>query len=301
GGSMDDTHPLFITFKPVAEGTSTQPGHGTTLLHPQRAEQPPGQHHAQGGGSQLLPTAPQVPRGALATLRARTQLWFEQTQAPRLRAEGELPAWFHGFISRRETEQLLQDEPPGCFLVRFSESTVGFVLSYRGRDRCRHFVLDQLPDGRYVILGEHSAHPELPQLLQHYSHAPIPPYNELLTVPYRQPPGRGSPSCRVPGNPAAYSTVAKRGPGARQGAKSCPQGGSGEVKEELGAWRCFQGRAQPEAAPTEPPDAKYQQLLRFHTYADPQEGTARREEPIPFYAMGRGSSPSPEENVYAEV
>ncbi|NWQ83437.1 SH22A protein, partial [Columbina picui] len=71
------------------------------------------------------------PRPELVALRARTRLWFEQTQAARLRAEGELPAWFHGFISRRDTEQLLQDQPLGCFLVRFSESTVGFVLSYR--------------------------------------------------------------------------------------------------------------------------------------------------------------------------
>ncbi|NWR81268.1 SH22A protein, partial [Centropus unirufus] len=64
-------------------------------------------------------------------LVARTRLWFEQTQARSLGAEGKLPLWFHGFISRRETEQLLQDQPLGCFLVRFSESTVGFVLSYR--------------------------------------------------------------------------------------------------------------------------------------------------------------------------
>ncbi|NXT01085.1 SH22A protein, partial [Jacana jacana] len=70
-------------------------------------------------------------RPELVALRARTRLWFEQTQARRLVAKGELPAWFHGFISRRETERLLQDQPPGCFLVRFSESTVGFVLSYR--------------------------------------------------------------------------------------------------------------------------------------------------------------------------
>ncbi|NWH79967.1 SH22A protein, partial [Piaya cayana] len=68
----------------------------------------------------------------LVALRAQTRLWFEQTQARRLGAEGELlPPWFHGFISRRETEQLLQDQPQGCFLVRFSESIVGFVLSYR--------------------------------------------------------------------------------------------------------------------------------------------------------------------------
>ncbi|NXX52541.1 SH22A protein, partial [Scopus umbretta] len=53
----------------------------------------------------------------------------------------------------------------------------------RGRDRCRHFVLDQLPDGQYVILGEQSAHAELADLLRHYATAPITPYHEFLTVP----------------------------------------------------------------------------------------------------------------------
>ncbi|NXF41907.1 SH22A protein, partial [Nyctibius bracteatus] len=56
----------------------------------------------------------------------------------------------------------------------------------RGRDRCRHFVLDQLPDGRYVILGERSAHAELPALLRHYATTPVTPYCEFLTVPCRR-------------------------------------------------------------------------------------------------------------------
>ncbi|NXN84472.1 SH22A protein, partial [Bombycilla garrulus] len=53
----------------------------------------------------------------------------------------------------------------------------------RGRGRCRHFVLDQLPDGRYVILGERSAHAELAGLLQHHTTAPVSPYHEFLTAP----------------------------------------------------------------------------------------------------------------------
>ncbi|NXT87799.1 SH22A protein, partial [Anhinga rufa] len=53
----------------------------------------------------------------------------------------------------------------------------------RGMDRCRHFVLDQLPDGQYVILGEQSAHAELADLLRHYTTAPITPYLEFLTAP----------------------------------------------------------------------------------------------------------------------
>ncbi|XP_040433956.1 SH2 domain-containing protein 2A isoform X2 [Falco naumanni] len=184
-------------------------------------------------GSWLSPPGWSLPEGdlqpELVALRAQTRLWFEQTQARRLGAKGELPAWFHGFISRRETEQLLQDRPPGCFLIRFSESTVGFVLSYRGRDRCRHFVLDQLPDGRYVILGEQSAHAALADLLRHYATAPLAPYHEVLTVPCRRegesqggsqtPAGSSAvhpPSSKAPAKPLVYSTVAKGVPAARQ-------------------------------------------------------------------------------------
>ncbi|XP_056177923.1 LOW QUALITY PROTEIN: SH2 domain-containing protein 2A [Falco biarmicus] len=235
---MDDDRPLFSTFKPLGEDNtaSTKPGRDTTRDQPQGAEQPLG-HNDTGGralpGSWPSPPGWSLPEGRpqpeLVALRAQTRLWFEQTQARRLGAKGELPAWFHGFISRRETEQLLQDQPPGCFLIRFSESTVGFVLSYRGRDRCRHFVLDQLPDGRYVILGEQSAHAALADLLRHYATAPLAPYHEVLTVPCRRegeprggsqtPAGSSAvhpPSSKAPAKPLVYSTVAKGVPAARQ-------------------------------------------------------------------------------------
>ncbi|NXS47508.1 SH22A protein, partial [Balaeniceps rex] len=137
---MDDNRPLFSTFKPIGEDNmaSAKPGPDTTPVQPQGAEQPLGHHDTDGRvppGSWPSPPGWSLPEGnprpELLALHARTRLWFEQTQARRLGAKGELPTWFHGFISRRETEQLLQDQPPGCFLVRFSESTIGFVLSYR--------------------------------------------------------------------------------------------------------------------------------------------------------------------------
>ncbi|NWI51118.1 SH22A protein, partial [Calyptomena viridis] len=126
---MDDDRPLFTTFKPIGEDNTAKPGWDTTPVQPQGAEQPPGHQNRHGRdppGSWPGSCPPE-----LVALRARTRLWFEQTQAWRLGPEGEFPTWFHGFISRREAEQLLQDQPLGCFLVRFSESTVGFVLSYR--------------------------------------------------------------------------------------------------------------------------------------------------------------------------
>ncbi|NWQ98147.1 SH22A protein, partial [Burhinus bistriatus] len=136
----DDGHPLFSTFKPIAEDNkaSAKAGPDTTPLQLQGAEQALGHRNADGRvppGSWLSPPGWSPLEGdlrpELVALRARTRLWFEQTQARRLGAKGELPVWFHGFISRRETEKLLQDQPLGCFLVRFSETTVGFVLSYR--------------------------------------------------------------------------------------------------------------------------------------------------------------------------
>ncbi|XP_058260571.1 SH2 domain-containing protein 7 [Hemibagrus wyckioides] len=119
------------------------------------------------------------------SLQAHNLLWFQRTQLPRL--PKPVPSWLHGFATRREAEQLLQDKPQGCFLLRLSESKVGFVLSYRGADKCRHFIIDEECDasgteGRYVIAGENSKHCSLEELINYYTHNPVGPFNERLTV-----------------------------------------------------------------------------------------------------------------------
>ncbi|XP_064201689.1 SH2 domain-containing protein 7 [Anguilla rostrata] len=124
------------------------------------------------------------------SLRAHTLLWFERSQMPHLRRPGQpLPCWLHGFATRREAEELLKDEPEGCFLVRLSESKIGFVLSYRGRDRCRHFILEQEEGGatgggrRYLIAGETSRHGSLQELIDYYTQHAVGPFDEVLTMP----------------------------------------------------------------------------------------------------------------------
>uniref|UniRef100_A0A8C4WSF0 SH2 domain containing 2A n=1 Tax=Gopherus evgoodei TaxID=1825980 RepID=A0A8C4WSF0_9SAUR len=254
------------------------------------------------------------PPEAPSALQAWTRAWFEQTQASRIRQQGELPPWFHGFISRRDTEQLLQDKPLGSFLIRFSESTVGFVLSYRGRDRCRHFILDQLEDECYVILGEDSAHAELQGLLQHYTTAPVTPYYEFLTAPCPRVSQRLAQSTW---HPTASFSLCRRATRAETvvGSQLEPKQGPAPVQEAGASADPYAHISKTpvpaeQPMPAQPTEVKYQQLMRFHTYAEPREGFPPRErhiyyepdEPIPFYAMGRGSLPSPDpDNVYAEV
>ncbi|KAG7457893.1 hypothetical protein MATL_G00232010 [Megalops atlanticus] len=124
------------------------------------------------------------------SLRAHTLLWFQRTQLPRLSRPGHpLPLWLHGFATRREAEELLKDEEQGCFLVRLSESKIGFVLSYRGKDRCRHFIIEEegggaaAGGGNYLIAGEESRHGSLQELVSYYTQHAVGPFDEMLTTP----------------------------------------------------------------------------------------------------------------------
>ncbi|XP_072484690.1 SH2 domain-containing protein 7 [Notamacropus eugenii] len=84
--------------------------------------------------------------------------------------------------STRQAEELLRDKPIGCFLIRLSDKAMGYILSYRGYDRCRHFVINQLQNRRYIISGDTCNHPTLTALISHYQGAKIEPFGESLTT-----------------------------------------------------------------------------------------------------------------------
>ncbi|XP_043935735.1 SH2 domain-containing protein 2A [Protopterus annectens] len=243
----------------------------------------------------------------LSSFRAKVVMWFEETQAAHILQNGVIPEWFHGFISRRESEELLIDKPEGCFLVRLSGSRIGFALSYRGSERCRHFLIDQLPDGQYAILGEDSYHSSISDLLLHYSTSPIPPFLECLTDPCPQMPDFKPPLPTKSGqniqpalDPLEKSdSQATNASGIRTYAKvNKPK--SEETVQEL----------------TLPLEKKYTEFQEMHTYAEPNEGMPEGRhiynepvDPIAFYAMVPGlqrlqsSSDSlleSPENVYSE-
>uniref|UniRef100_A0A8C0T0H2 SH2 domain-containing protein n=1 Tax=Canis lupus familiaris TaxID=9615 RepID=A0A8C0T0H2_CANLF len=221
------------------------------------------------------------------SLQAETRAWFQKTQAHWLLQHGAAPAWFHGFITRREAERLLETKPEGCYLVRFSESAVTFVLTYRSRTRCRHFLLAQLGDGRHVVLGEDSAHVRLQDLLQHYTACPLSPYGEKLTEPLaRQTP-----------EPVGLSLSTEMPDSGNKSQDSHPQYGLilKKLQNAQASLACEAPAAprslhKPGSEPRPAPPPKPSHPI----YQEPDE-------PIAFYAMGRGSPGEAPCNVYAEV
>ncbi|XP_077620204.1 SH2 domain-containing protein 2A [Crocuta crocuta] len=216
--------------------------------------------------------AEEVPGEGGLSLQAETRAWFRKTQAHWLLQHGAAPPWFHGFITRREAERLLEPKPEGCYLVRFSESAVTFVLTYRSRTRCRHFLLAQRGDGRHVVLGEDSAHARLQDLLRHYSACPLSPYGETLSEPLaRQTPEPAGLSLTLETSDSGNKSLEM----SESGKKNHPQYSS--ILKKL-----------PNAGPTQDGAAEPKE------YNEPDE-------PIAFYAMGRGSPGEAPSNVYAEV
>ncbi|KAM4743628.1 uncharacterized protein FYW61_021942 [Anableps anableps] len=106
--------------------------------------------------------------------------WFTDTQAPLILQNGNFPNWFQGLAARKEAEDLLSDKALGSFLIRLSDKAIGYILSYKGHDRCRHFVISQNPDGQFVIAGDCQLFGSLTELIEHYKVSPIQPFGEYL-------------------------------------------------------------------------------------------------------------------------
>ncbi|XP_034016292.1 uncharacterized protein LOC117501506 [Thalassophryne amazonica] len=120
----------------------------------------------------------EVSEGGLKELVLR---WFNETQAQFLLDNGIFPSWFQGFATRKDVEDLLRNEALGSFLVRLSEKAVGYILSYKSSDRCRHFVITQNRAGLFSLSGDSQTYSSLTQLIEHYKVRPILPFGEYLT------------------------------------------------------------------------------------------------------------------------
>ncbi|KAI9529756.1 hypothetical protein NQZ68_007995 [Dissostichus eleginoides] len=118
--------------------------------------------------------------GTEGGLRELASKWFIDTQLPNIVQNGFFPSWFRGFITRKEAEEILGEKELGSFLIRLSKKAIGYILSYTGRDRCRHFVINQNESGQFVVFGDTKGHDSLYELIDYYQTNAIQPFKESL-------------------------------------------------------------------------------------------------------------------------
>nr|XP_020475072.1 SH2 domain-containing protein 7-like [Monopterus albus] len=136
---------------------------------------------AQVKTDQREPQMDSLTEGAEGRFRELASKWFIETQVPLIVHNGFFPTWFLGFITRKDAEEILSEKELGCFLIRLSDKAIGYILSYKGRDRCRHFVINQNEAGQFVVCGDTEGHSTVSDLIEYYKTSPIEPFGEYLT------------------------------------------------------------------------------------------------------------------------
>jgi len=107
--------------------------------------------------------------------RAASVRWFKEVEMKKGAGmkSGNFQEWFHGIITRKDSEELLNGTAAGTFLVRVAESRFGYSLSHcvESTGRIKHYMIDQTPDGQYQVVGNRKLFPSLNELVQyHYEH-----------------------------------------------------------------------------------------------------------------------------------
>ncbi|XP_063311887.1 SH2 domain-containing protein 4A isoform X1 [Pelobates fuscus] len=114
--------------------------------------------------------------------------WFKEEQLPIWNKTGTgFAAWFHGIISRTDSEDLLKSHGAGSFLLRVSEKIQGYVLSYRSAEGYSHFLIDASGTS-YSFLGvDQLQHGTLADLVEYHKNEPITSLGkEMLLYPVDQ-------------------------------------------------------------------------------------------------------------------
>lgn len=118
-----------------------------------------------------------VPPGRQAVLE-----WYRQKEQSRfagLDASSNVEPWFHGLITRSQTEKLLLDQPYGTFLVRLSEKIWGYAISYRAQEKCKHYLVNA--SQKYSFCGTNQMeHNTLGDLIKYHRTQPLTGGEKLL-------------------------------------------------------------------------------------------------------------------------
>lgn len=117
--------------------------------------------------------------------RAVLKWWikYERVKGVHTDDNGKIQPWFHGLISRADSEEFLASSALGTYLIRISERYNGYALSFRFGDRVRHYKLCFSPNGGYQIEGLVDDFGTLEELVEYYRHVDISEDGDRLGMP----------------------------------------------------------------------------------------------------------------------
>jgi len=108
--------------------------------------------------------------------RAASVKWFQEEEATKGSGktdDGGFADWFHGIITRVDAEKLLTGQQSGSFLIRVAESRFGYSLSLTFKGRCKHFMIDQNEQERYIVVGNDRTFPSLNEVVAFHMKHPV--------------------------------------------------------------------------------------------------------------------------------
>ncbi|RZC32393.1 SH2 domain containing protein [Asbolus verrucosus] len=121
--------------------------------------------------------------------RAAVVEWYKSSERPKwtgLDRSNNVEPWFHGLITRSEAEKQLLDQPYGSFLVRLSERIWGYAISYRAKEKCKHYLVSA--SGKYQFLGNNQIeHDSLRDLIEYHRQHPLTGGETLVEACPRSP------------------------------------------------------------------------------------------------------------------
>lgn len=87
-------------------------------------------------------------------------------------------------IQKSQSEEYLKSEEVGTYLIRKSDSREGYSLSFKAENRCRHYMIDALPNGKFIIIGEPRVHSSLKDLVDYHKKHKLSNWNGYLSNPF---------------------------------------------------------------------------------------------------------------------
>jgi myosin-3 len=115
--------------------------------------------------------------------RAASVKWFKEEEATKGSGktdDGGFADWFHGIITRIDAEALLNRQAGGTFLIRVAESRFGYSLSLMFNGRCKHFMIDQNDQDRYLVVGNDRTFPSLNEVVAFHMKHPVTDDGDVL-------------------------------------------------------------------------------------------------------------------------